>query len=60
MSEGNGRAMDALRTMGVSGDAVRNAVDELVAQTLDDAPAGPRMAEPRIEGGIFGMPVGAG
>ena len=59
-SEGNGRAMDALRTMGVSGDAVRNAVDELVAQTPDDAPAGPRMAEPRIEGGIFGMPVGAG
>ena len=31
VSEGNGRAMDALRTMGVSGDAVRNAVDELVA-----------------------------
>ena len=60
VSEGNGRAMDALRTMGVSGDAVRNAVDELVAQTPDDAPAGPRMAEPRIEGGIFGMPVGAG
>jgi len=60
VSEGNGRAMDALRTMGVSGDAVRNAVDELVAQTPEDAPAGPRMAEPRIEGGIFGMPVGAG
>ena len=32
VSEGNGRAMDALRTMGVSGDAVRNAVDELVAR----------------------------
>lgn len=60
VSEGNGRAMDALRTMGVSGDAVRNAVDELVAQTPEDASAGPRMAEPRIEGGIFGMPVGAG
>ena len=60
VSEGNGRAMDALRTMGVSGDAVRNAVDELVAQTPEDAPAGPRMAETRIEGGIFGMPVGAG
>lgn len=60
VSEGNGRAMDALRTMGVSGDAVRNAVDELVAQTPEDAPAGPRMAEPRIEGGIFGIPVGAG
>ena len=60
VSEGNGRAMDALRTMGVSGDAVRNAVDELVAQTPEDASVGPRMAEPRIEGGIFGMPVGAG
>ena len=60
VSEGNGRAMDALRTMGVSGDAVRNAVDELVAQAPEDAPSGPRMAEPRIEGGIFGMPVGAG
>ncbi|MBF0912082.1 MAG: NDP-hexose 4-ketoreductase, partial [Atopobiaceae bacterium] len=60
VSEGNGRAMDALRNMGVSGDAVRNAVDELASQAPDTSTSGPRMAEPRLEGGIFGMPVGAG
>ena len=32
VDESNGRAMDALRQMGVSGDAVRNAVEGLVAK----------------------------
>ena len=32
VAEGNGRAMDALRQMGVSGDAVRNAVNDLIAK----------------------------
>ena len=31
VSEGNGRAMETLGRMGVSGDAVRNAVDELIS-----------------------------
>ena len=31
VNEGNGRAMEALGRMGVSGDAVRNAVDELIS-----------------------------
>ena len=35
VSEGNGRAMDALRAMGVSGDAVRNAVNELVSKNTE-------------------------
>ena len=46
VAEGNGRAMDALRAMGVSGDAVRNAVNELAANQPDQQapqgqPAGP-------------------
>ncbi len=32
VAEGNGRAMDVLRQMGVSADAVRNAVNELMAK----------------------------
>ena len=35
VSEGNGRAMEALGRMGVSGDAVRNSVDELIANNKD-------------------------
>ena len=35
VSEGNGRAMDALRQMGVSGDAVRNAVNELAGKSSE-------------------------
>ncbi len=35
VSEGNGRAMDALRTMGVSGDAVRNAVNDLASSSTE-------------------------
>ena len=35
VSEGNGRAMEALGRMGVSGDAVRNAVDELISTSQE-------------------------
>ncbi len=41
--EGSGRAMEALSRMGVSGDAVRNAVNELIAQT----PEGRGQARPQ-------------
>ncbi|MGI6230508.1 MAG: ATP-dependent Clp protease ATP-binding subunit [Tractidigestivibacter sp.] len=55
VAEGNGRAMDALRTMGVSGDAVRHTVQELMEkdssqQNQGAAPAG----DMRPEG--MGMP----
>ena len=50
VAEGNGRAMEALGRMGVSGDAVRNAVNELIANKKDESRAdssqpgnGPRM-----------------
>ena len=42
VSEGNGRAMDALRQMGVSADAVRNAVNELMAKQPPRARSPPR------------------
>ena len=35
VAEGNGRAMEALGRMGVSGDAVRNAVDELISTSSE-------------------------
>ena len=38
VSEGNGRAMETLGRMGVSGDAVRNAVDELIASSSGSSP----------------------
>ena len=38
VAEGNGRAMDALRAMGLSADAVRNAVNELIAQDEGNRP----------------------
>ena len=38
VAEGNGRAMDALRAMGLSADAVRNAVNELIAQDEGNHP----------------------
>ena len=48
VAEGNGRAMDVLRQMGVSADAVRNAVSELMAkepaETGHPATADVRMA----------------
>ncbi len=50
--EGNGRAMEALSRMGVSGDAVRNAVNELIAQT----PEGRGQARPQNP--ATGMPLG--
>ena len=53
VAEGNGRAMDALRQMGVSGDAVRNAVNELSGKTPEAAP-GPATADVRMAG--FGGP----
>ncbi len=43
--ESNGVAMEALGRLGVSGDAVRNAVNELSAASEDDA-ARPPMEEP--------------
>ena len=53
VSEGNGRAMDALRQMGVSGDAVRNAVAELSSKQ-SEAPRQPAAADVRMAG--FGGP----
>ena len=53
VAEGNGRAMDALRQMGVSGDAVRNAVAELSSKR-PEAPQQPAAADVRMAG--FGGP----
>ena len=53
VAEGNGRAMDALRSMGVSGDAVRNAVDELVAKNIGGER--PAVAEVRMGPDFMGM-----
>ncbi|MGI6754645.1 MAG: ATP-dependent Clp protease ATP-binding subunit [Atopobiaceae bacterium] len=36
VAEGNGRAMEALSRMGISGDAVRNAVNELISSNSDE------------------------
>jgi ATP-dependent Clp protease ATP-binding subunit ClpC len=55
VAEGNGRAMDALRQMGVSGDAVRNAVDELASAQSEGASSGPAPADVRM-GGFMGGP----
>ena len=52
VSEGNGRAMDALRQMGVSADAVRNAVNELASKSSEGAQ--PATADVRMAG--FGGP----
>ena len=53
VSEGNGRAMDALRQMGVSGDAVRNAVAELAGKSSESQQQ-PAAADVRMAG--FGGP----
>ena len=53
VAEGNGRAMDALRQMGVSGDAVRNAVNELAGKSSESAQQ-PATADVRMAG--FGGP----
>ncbi len=55
VAEGNGRAMDALRQMGVSGDAVRNAVDELASSQAEGVSSGPSPADVRM-GGFVGGP----
>ncbi|MBM6775455.1 ATP-dependent Clp protease ATP-binding subunit [Olsenella profusa] len=52
VAEGNGRAMDALRQMGVSGDAVRNAVNELAGKSSESQQ--PAAADVRMAG--FGGP----
>ncbi len=52
--EGNGVGMDALTRMGVSGDAVRNAVNELIDATPAEEQR-PRPQEVRM-GGMPGMP----
>ena len=49
VAEGNGRAMDALRQMGVSGDAVRNAVAELAGKSSEGA-SQPATADVRMAG----------
>ena len=50
VSEGNGRAMDALRTMGVSGDAVRNAVEELIESGTPGGSGPAEMTMPFVVG----------
>ncbi|MBQ3340029.1 MAG: hypothetical protein IJG82_10645 [Atopobiaceae bacterium] len=54
VAEGNGRAMDALRALGLSGDAVRNAVNELIDKNkgTEQGPVGAGM---RNENGMFGF-----
>ncbi len=54
VAEGNGRAMDTLRQMGVSGDAVRNAVNELAGKNPEGAPRETATADVRMAG--FGGP----
>ena len=59
VAEGDGRAMTALSRMGVSGDAVRNAVNELIATNADSArrerPTVSEMAfDPRAMGSVPG------
>ena len=54
VAEGNGRAMDALRQMGISGDAVRNAVNELAGKSSESAPREAATADVRMAG--FGGP----
>jgi ATP-dependent Clp protease ATP-binding subunit ClpC len=46
--EGNGVAMEALSRMGVSGDAVRSAVNELMDQNPETSQPKPTVAEVRI------------
>ena len=51
--EGNGVAMEALTRMGISGDAVRNAVDRLTAGSSDNR-ARPAMADVRSGADVVG------
>ena len=54
VSEGNGRAMETLGRMGVSGDAVRNAVDELIASSSEKQASRPKtgVGDVRNAGGM--------
>ncbi len=54
VSEGNGVAMEALSRMGVSGDAVRNAVDELMKDSAEDQPTPDATPGVRIGPELFG------
>ena len=59
VAEGDGRAMTALSRMGVSGDAIRNAVNELVARNQDSSkrerPTVSEVAfDPRMAGAVPG------
>ena len=52
--EGSGVAMEALSRMGVSGDAVRNAVNELIAQTPEARGQRQQPTNVRMDGGMGG------
>ncbi len=54
VSEGNGRAMDALRSMGVSGDAVRNAVNDLASSSTENTANKQRPAQGQVFMGVGG------
>ncbi len=55
VAEGNGRAMEALGRMGVSGDAVRNAVNELIANKKDESHSAPgQQSNPRMDPSFMG------
>ncbi len=60
VAEGNGCAMEALGRMGVSGDAVRNAVNELIdSNSTHEGPAAVGESRSGQGNGFFGMPGGA-
>ena len=54
VSEGNGRAMETLGRMGVSGDAVRDAVDELISSSSENQASRPKtgVGDVRNAGGM--------
>jgi ATP-dependent Clp protease ATP-binding subunit ClpC len=54
VSEGNGVAMEALSRMGISGDAVRNAVDELMKDAEPQSQQAAEAAGVRIGPELFG------
>ncbi len=54
VSEGNGRAMDALRSMGVSGDAVRNAVNDLASSSTENTANKQRPTQGQVFMGVGG------
>ena len=58
--EGNGVAIEALSRMGVSGDAVRNAVSELIAKSPEGQQSKPAISEVRLGPDIMGGNANAG